>query len=187
MSNFNTVSDVILRQNNGQPIVTSFPGTVGHQQVMLGASAAVLSLPNPLAAIDTTGVFQGRAATAIPFRLRAAGLITAPGSSAFQIDVNLGTGLAPTLFSTGISRLQPVLTSTNDNWELEIEAMWDPTSTFVRGIGYGWVGSLAVAQTALLNNTAANLASLQFNIGITFLNANPTNQLTLTEFSADFN
>jgi hypothetical protein len=185
LSNFNTVSDLILRQNAGQPIVTSF-ATPGHYQVQLGAGAAVLNLPNPLAAIDTTGVFQGRAATAIPFIVRAAGLITAPGSSAFQIDLNLGTALAPTLFSTGITRLQPVLTSTNDNWLLEIYGLWDPTSTFVRGIGYGWVGSLAVAQSALINNTAANLAALQFNIGITGLNANPSNQLTLTEFSADF-
>lgn len=186
MSNFNTVADLILRQNNGQPIVTTFPSTVGHQQVMLGAGAAVVTLPNPLATSDTTGLFQGRAATAIPFYVRAAGLITAPGSGSFQIDINLGTALAPTLFSTGNSRLVPVLTSTNDNWLLEIEAMWDPTSTFVRGIGWGWVGSQQVAQAAINNNTAANLASLQFNIGITFLNANPTNQLTVTEFSADF-
>ena len=186
MSNFNTVADLILRANAGNPIVTSFPGTIGHQQVMLGASAAVLNLPNPLAAIDTTGVFQGRAATAIPFYVRAAGLITAPGSGAFQIDINLGTALAPTLFSTGNTRLVPVLTSTNDNWLLEIEAMWDPTSTFVRGIGYGWVGAQSVAQVALNSNTAVSLAALQFNIGITFLNANPSNQLTVTEFSADF-
>jgi hypothetical protein len=185
MSNFNTTADLILRQNNGQPIVTSF-AAAGHYQVQLGASAAVLNLPNPLTLVDTTGLFQGRAASAIPFIVRAAGLITAPGSSAFQIDINLGTSLAPTLFSTGVTRLQPVLTSTNDNWLLEIYGMWDPTSTFVRGIGYGWVGSLAVAQTALVSNTAANVASLQFNIGITGLNANPSNALTLTEFSADF-
>jgi len=186
MSNFNTVADLILRQNNGQPIVTPFVSTVGHQQVQLGASAAVLTLPNPLAATDTTGVFQGRAASALPFYIRAAGLITAPGSSAFQIDINLGTALAPVLFSTGVQRLQPVLTSTNDNWALKIEGMWDPTSTFVRGIGYGWVGSLQIAQAALVNNTAASVAALQFNIGITFLNSNPTNSLTVTEFSADF-
>lgn len=185
MSNFNTVADVILHQNNGQPIVTPFNGTVGHQQVLLGAGAAILTLPNPLAAVDTPGTFPGRAAVAIPFIVRAAGLITAPGSGQFQIDINLGTGLSPAIASTGLVRLQPVLTSVNDNWLIEVEGMWDPTSTNVRGIVYGWIGALNISQTVLNTNTAASLAALQFNVGITFLNANPSNSLTVTEFSGE--
>ena len=185
MSNFNTVSDVIQQQNAGNPIVLSFGSSVGHKQVVLGAGAAVLTLPNPLAASDWPGTFGGRAATAIPFIVRAGGTITAPGSGVFQIDINLGTTLAPVVASTGSVRLQPVLTSVNDNWLIEIEGMWDPTSTNVRGIVYGWVGSLAIAQAAINSNTAPSLAALQFNIGVTMLNANPANQVTVSIFDGE--
>ena len=185
MSNFNTVSDVIVQQNAGNPIVLSFGSSVGHKQVLLGAGAAVLTLPNPLAAADWTGTFGGRAATAISFIVRAGGTITAPGAGKFQIDINLGTTLAPPIASTGLVQLQPVLTSVNDNWLIEIEGMWDPTSTNVRGIVYGWVGALNISQAVLNTNTAASLAALQFNIGVTMLNANPANQVTVSIFDGE--
>jgi uncharacterized membrane protein YbjE (DUF340 family) len=99
----------------------------------------------------------------------------------FQIDINLGTGLAPSIFSTGSVRLGAV----SDNWLVEIEGMWDPTSTFLRGISYGWIGGNSVAQTTLNSNTAASLAALQFNIGVTMLNSNPTNQVTVSVFDGE--
>ena len=184
MSNFNTVADVILHQNNGNPITLAFPGNVGHQQILLGAGPAVLSVPNPMSAINWTGEYVGRAASIIPFSIAAAGTITAPGAGALQIDINLGTALAPAIASTGIVRLSPS-SEQADNWLLAMECLWDPTSTNVRGVFYGWVGNVNIAQQVLLTNTATGLTNLQFNVGITFLNANPLNSITLTEFSAD--
>jgi hypothetical protein len=186
MSNRNTVADVILHSNNGQPLVLSAT-TPGHFQVQLGAGAAVLNIPNPLAAIDENGLFPGRAATSISFIVRLAGLIQMGQNARFQIDLNQGTTLSPAIASTGLIT-SPTETSGpyQDNFLIEAVCLWDPTSTNLRGIFYGWIGGTAIAQTALVLSSPASVAALQFNVGFTVINANPSNQLTVTDFSADF-
>lgn len=180
MSNINSFSDVILRQNNSQPLIFSNAGPI-HGQVQMGASAAVLSLPNPLAPIDSGAFFPGRAATAIPFLIRIAGTYAVSGN--LQIDLNQGTGLSPAVASSGLIAGSTV--NNPDNWFIECPMMWDAASTNLRGLQYGWVGGTAIAQAAIVKSSPANLAALQFNIGVTFTSPNPGNNITVTEFSAE--
>ena len=186
MANFNSVAVVIYEQNQDNPIVLSFGSAVGHRPVLIGTGVAVLTLPNPLAPADWNGTFLNRAASALPFTVRIGGTVAAPGAGSVQIDLVLGnSGLAPACATTGAVRIQPS-SQQNDNWLIEIEALWDPTSTNVRGIQYGWFSNTAIAQSALITNTAANLASLQFSIGVTMLNANAANAVTVTVFDGEW-
>jgi len=179
MSNINSVADVILRQNNGQPIVLSSTTPI-HSSFQLGTSAAQCALPNPLAAIDSADKFPNRNVGALPFILRAAGYVIS--GAKFQIDINLGTGLTQTIATTGLYTNG----NANDNWLLEVEAMWDPTSLFLRGLYYGWAGNSAVAQAALASvQSPANLAALTFNCAVTVPSANANFAAYLTEFSAE--
>jgi len=180
LSNVNSFSDVILRQNNSQPLLFSSTGPI-HGQVLLGAGAAVLSLPNPLAPIDSGANFTGRAATAVPFLLRVAGTYAVSGN--LQIDINQGTGLSPAVATTGL--VTGNLVSKPDNWFIECPMMWDAASLNLRGLQYGWVGGTAIAQSSIVLSSPANLAALQFNIGVTFTSPNPGNNITVTEFSAE--
>jgi len=181
---YNTGFDVIYQQNNGQPIVLSFPAQ-GHQQFKLGAGVAVGTFPNPVSLIESGGHFPGRAASAIPFIVKAGGLITAGRGVQVQIDVNQGTGLTPSIASTGSFTTPLGAGLYQDNWVIEIEGMWDPTSLNLRGIQYGWIGGTQISQAALVGSAPANLAALQFNVAATVVNANASNSFTLTEFSGD--
>lgn len=183
MSNFNSTVDVIYQQNGGNPIILAFPTTVGHRQFQIGAGAAVATIPNPLVAIDADKTFPGRAAVALPLYIKAAGTWTLAAGVRYQIDINQGTGLAPAIASTGLI-VNP--TTTSDNWLIEIEALWDPTSTNLRGIQYGWSGGSNIAQATIVLSQPASLAALQFNVGVTVLGPNPTNSFSLTELSVDF-
>lgn len=183
MSNFNSTVDVIYQQNGGNPIVLAFPTTVGHRQFQIGAGAAVATVPNPLVAIDADKTFPGRAAVALPLTIKAAGTWTLAAGVRYQIDINQGVGLSPAISSTGLI-VNP--TTGNDNWLLEVYALWDPASTNLRGIQYGWSGNTTVAQAGIVLSSPASLAALQFNVGVTVLGPNPTNSFSLTEFSVDF-
>lgn len=185
MSNFNSVADVILHQNQGNPLVLSIP-TTGHQQVQLGAGPAILTLPNPLALVDTPGTFPGRAASAIPFILRVAGLLQFGRGVEYQIDINQSTSLSPSIASTGLVTAPLGTGLYQDNFLIECECIWDPISTNLRGIQYGWFGSNQITQSSILSGIQpASLAALQFNIGLTILNTNASNQITINEFSAE--
>lgn len=184
MPNVNTGFDVIYQQNNGQPIVLSVP-TTGHQQFKLGAGAVVGTFPNPVALIESGVHFPSRALSAIPFVVTIGGIISVGRGVGFQIDLNQGTGLTPAIASTGLITAPLGAGLYTDNFLLEIEGMWDPTSLNLRGIQYGWSGATQIAQSALVASAPANLAALQFNVAVTVLNTNAANQFTLTEFSGD--
>jgi len=180
MSNVNSVADVILQQNNGQPITLASTKTI-HQSFQLGSSAALLTLPNPLALVDAAQPFPGRAAQAIPFLIRAAGTVI--GGEQFQIDIVQGTGLTPVVATTGLDTQGRV----NDNWYLEASCMWDSASLFLRGMYRGWVGNVTFGWLPLAGTpiSPANLASLQFNVAVTIASANANASFSLTEFSAE--
>jgi hypothetical protein len=182
MSNFNTFADVILHQNNGAPLVLNFPST-GHTAFALGAGTAVLNVPNPLSLIDSGGHFPGRAATAIPFILRAAGLIQVGGGVKYQLDINQGTGVGPAIATSSLITAGGGLVQ--DNFLIECEMVWDSVSTNLRGIQYGWVGNTAIAQAVTSAVTVTSLAALQFTVAATVQNINAANTFTLTEFSAE--
>ena len=178
MSNANSIADVILRQNNSVPITLTSTTSL-HQSFQLGGSAAVLTIPNPQACIDSQVYFPARSASAVSFIVRAAGT-GGGGGEPWQIDICQGTGLTPVIATTG------KYTGVADNWLLEAVCMWDPTSLYLRGIYYGWVGSTALAQSALTQvSQPANLAALQFNVAVTIFNGNPNSSFSLTDFSAD--
>ena len=178
MSNANSVADVILQQNNGSPITLKSTTSL-HQSFQLGGSAAVLSIPNPLACIDSQVLFPARSASAVSFIVRAAGT-GGGGGEPWQIDICQGTGLTPVLASTG------KIVGVADNWLLEVVCMWDPTSLYLRGLYYGWGGVTAIAGSSLIQACQpANLAALQFNVAVTIFNGNPNSSFSLTDFSAD--
>lgn len=181
MANANSFADVINRQNSGQPITISSSTTL-HQSFLLSGSPAVLTVPNPMASIDAGEFFPGLAASAKPFILRAAGYSI--GGEKFQVDiVNSATALTPVIASTGLYNNG----LTADNWLLEVECMWDPTSLNLRGIYYGWAGTSAITQASLLGAPApASLAALQFNVAVTIATANANAQIVMTEFAGEF-
>src|SRR5579859_1829368 len=179
MSNASTVVDAILQQNNGSPI-TLAATTALHQSFALGGSTVNITLPNPLACIDSQVLFPSRSAAGLSFLIRAAGLVT--GGERYQIDINQGTGLTNTIATTGLA----INGLTADNWFLEAVCLWDPTSLRLRGIYYGWTGNQQVAQASLVSSLQpANLAALTFNVAVTIANSNPNSLFTLTDFSAD--
>jgi hypothetical protein len=178
MSNVNTVADVIIGQNAGQPITLAASTTL-HKAFSIGGSAAVLSLPNPLALIDSATTFPGRAAQAIPFLIRAAGT-GGGGGELYEITINQGTGLTPVIAKTGL------FSGVADNWLLEAECMWDSASLFLRGFFYGWAGAVLVGQAALSSVISpANLGALQFTCAVQIQQANANASFSLTEFSAE--
>jgi hypothetical protein len=183
MSNLNSVADVIIHQNNSQPITLSVPAQA-HTQFLLGANAALLSIPNPMATVDSALAFPGRSATAVPILIKAAGTMQLGRGVVYQIDINQGTGLTPAIATTGPQTSPLGAGLYNDNWSLTIEGMWDATSLNFRGIFYGWCGLGSVAQATLVGSAPAALANLQFNVAVTILNANASNAFTLNEFSA---
>jgi hypothetical protein len=179
MSNGNTIADAILQQNNGQPYTIAATTTL-HQQFGKGGVAVQVTIPNPMALIDSSELFPGRAASGLPFIIRAAGLVT--GGEQYTIDVNLGTGLTQQIMTTG----NAINGRVADNWLLEGECLWDPTSLFLRGIYYGWAGPAGVNQSSLATaQQPANLAALTFNCAVTIINANVNALFTLTEFSIE--
>lgn len=181
MANRNTVADVINRQNNGQPlsIITT---TSLHQAFQINGSQAVLTLPSPMAAIDTTGLFPGLAPIWKPFLLRAAGYSVA--GAQFNIDfVNSATALTPVIASSGLftNGVQ------NDAWFFEVQGMWEQNSGKLRGKSQGFLGGQLVAAAALIGPaTPATVSALQFSVAVTIANANANTQIWLTEFSADY-
>jgi hypothetical protein len=181
VSNGNSFADVIVLQNNKQPLTLSSTTTF-HGSFQMGGSAALLTIPNPMTvAIEGGEFFPGASAQGKPFIMRAAGLVT--GGQRYQIDIVQGTGLTPVVASTGLSQggLQ------NDNWLVEVQCMWDTSSGFLRGIQYGWVGATAITQQALSQSISGlTLTTLQFNVAVTIATANANALFTLTEFSAEF-
>ena len=184
MSDVNTVSDVIFRQNNSQPIVLTL-ATQGHFQFLLGAGPAVATVPNPMALIDSGVAFPGRSAQALPLLIRAAGLISSNArGQVVQIDINQGTGLSPAIATTGLQTIPTGAGTYTDNWLMEIEGLWDATSQNLRGIVYGYFGPNNIAQATIVNSAPAALANLQFNVGVTWPGPTVlTTTLTLTELS----
>jgi hypothetical protein len=179
MSNPNTISDAIMQQNNGAPIVLAATSTL-HKSFSLGGAAVVISVPNPMAGIDSSTNFPGRSAGGTSFLIRAVGQVT--GGEPYTIDINQGTGLTPTIASTG----NAANGRTADNWSLEVLCSWDPTSLFLRGIFYGWAGPNQVANQSLLAVVSpANLAALVFNCAVTISSANANASFTLSDFSID--
>lgn len=179
MSNASTIADVILQQNNGQPITLATKTSI-HQSFQLGGSAAQCAIPNPMACIDSQVLFPSRSAAGLAFLIRASGLVT--GGERYQIDINLGTGLTQTIATTGLA----LNGLTADNWFLEAICLWDPTSLNLRGIQYGWTGIQQIAQAALSTaQQPATLSALTFNCAVTCANANANALFTLTDFSAD--
>lgn len=184
MSNTNSFSDVIYQQNNGQPIVLSVPKQ-GHTQFMLGASPAILTVPNPMALIPSSVAFPGRAAQTLPLVIKAAGTFSLGRGVSYQLDINQGTGLTPAIASSGL-QITPLGAGLYlDNWFIQITAMWDSASLNLRGYVEGWVGNISISQATLVNSAPATLAALQFNIAATVTSANPSNSFTLNEFSGD--
>jgi hypothetical protein len=184
MSNGNTISDAILQQNNGQPFTIAAAGTL-HQAFGFNKAGVLtpvqVTIPNPMSLIDSSELFPGRSAAALPFIIRAAGLVT--GGEQYTIDINLGVGtLNQQIATTGLA----LNGRTADNWLLEVECMWDPTSLFLRGIYYGWAGSAGINQASLATvQQPANLAALTFNCAVTIAQANANALFSLTEFSAE--
>ena len=194
MSNPLSIADVILKANGGQPITLGFPSIVGHFPFSIGnpiadtpgVAAAVLTIPNPMQTIDAAVEFPSRSANALPFILRTAGTATLGRGVEYQIDINLGTGITPAIATTGLQTTPLGSGLYNDNWLLEVQGMWDPTSLNLRGIQYGWAGGTAVAQSAIVGSAPAALANLQFTCAVTLLNSNASNTFTLTDFSAEY-
>ncbi len=181
MSNSNTIADVILRQNNGVPLTIASASTLHQSFNLSNGSQALLNITNPMTMIDSCEMFPGRSANALPFILRAAGTVV--GGERYQIDIVQGTGLVNVIASTGLA----INGLTADNWLLEAECQWDPTSLFLRGIYYGWTGNQGINQASLVTaNQPANLAALQFNVALTLSNANVNAAFFVSEFSAEF-
>jgi hypothetical protein len=185
MSNINTVADAILKQNNGQPIVFA-SATQIQSNLAVGGATVSITLPNPLATVDTGVAFPNRAASGIPFLVRLAGTLQLGRGVGYQIDITQGTGLTPAVMTTGLQTSPLGAGLYNDNFFLESQCMWDPNSLNLRGIMYGWVGATAIAQAAIVASAPAALANLVFSVGILFVNANPSNQVTITAFDAEW-
>lgn len=186
MSTVNTFADVILHQNNGQPIVLPFL-TTGHQAFQIGLAPAVLTFPAAMIPINTNVGYPGRAPSAISVTMIAAGTMTLGRGVTYQVDINQGLNLTPAIASTGAIISPTGAGLYNDNWYLEIDGMWDSTSLNFRGVYYGWAGGTSISQTALVLSSPATLAALQFNVGVTVTNLNAANTFSLTEFSVDLN
>lgn len=188
MSNLNTVQDAIIIHGVTTPVTLAFP-TAGHAafgSVVGGVvSPLVLSIPNPMYPIISADAFPSRAADSVPFLISAGGRVTLGRGVEWQVDVCQGTGLTPAIASTGAQTSPLGAGLYNDNWYIECECMWDSVSGNLRGIYYGWAGGSQIAQAALVASTPANLAALQFNVGVIVVNANPSNVLTLTEFAVE--
>jgi hypothetical protein len=180
MSNGNTIADAILQQNNGQPFVIAATTTLHKQFGFPGNVPVQVTIPNPMALIDSSELFPGRAANALPFIIRAAGTVL--GGEQYTIDINLGAGLTQQIATTG----NAINGKTADNWLLEAECMWDPQSLFLRGIYYGWAGPNGINQASLATaQQPANLAALTFNCALTIINQNANASFALTEFSIE--
>jgi hypothetical protein len=184
MSNVNTVQDAIILQGRANPVTLAFT-TAGHVPFGGSASPLVLSIPNPAVLAISGDTFPGRALDGVPFLISAGGKMTLGRGVEYQIDVNQGTGLTPSIASTGAQTSPLGAGLYNDNWYLECECMWDSASLNLRGIYYGWAGSTQIAQAPLVTSAPANLAALQFNVAVTVVNANPANVFTLTEFAVE--
>lgn len=179
MANQNAIADVINRQNNGQPLVISSVSTV-HQSFLLNGSAALLTIPNPMVAIDAVVQFPNFSPDGRPFLIRLGGKVL--GGERYQIDLVQGTGLTPVLASTGLSINGLVA----DNFLLEVECLWDSQSQNLRCISYGFAGPTVVAQaSAATSIQVATAAGLQFNAALTIATANVNAVVQLTEFSAE--
>lgn len=180
MANANSFADVILRQNNGQPLIINATTTI-HQSFLLNGVAALLNVPNPMVSINAGEFYPNLSADGRPFILRAGGKVL--GGEKYQIDIVQGTGLTPIVATTGLA--------TNglaaDNFLLEAECMWDSQSQNLRCIYYGFVGNQAVNQAGVVSSIqVASLANLQFNVALTIPTANATASVQLTEFSGEF-
>src|SRR5256885_334715 len=85
------IADAIILQNNGQPFTIAATTTL-HRQFGSVASGVVtpvqVTVPNPLACVDSQVLFPSRAANGLSFVVRAAGLVT--GGERYQIDINQG-------------------------------------------------------------------------------------------------
>jgi hypothetical protein len=180
MSNPNSIADVILRQNNNVPLTIASAGTLHQSFNLANGTQALCTIPNPMALIDSAELFPPRAASALPFLVRAGGTVV--GGERYQIDIVQGTGLVNVVASTGLA----INGLTADNWLIEMECQWDPTSLYLRGIYYGWAGNQGINQTSLVSSVQpANLAALQFNVALTLANANVNAAVFVTEFSAE--
>jgi hypothetical protein len=169
VSNLNSVVDVIM-QHDGQPIALSM-STTGHRLFQAGGSAVVLVLN------ATTS-----SETALPFVLRVGGRVL--NCTRYQIDVTRNAALEPVIATTGLvagpSGPEP------DSWLLEIKAMWDRRSQFLRGIFYGWAGGTAISLSALLPSLGKDPTELRFGVAVTVPVACSNADFLLTEFSAEF-
>ncbi|MHB8666775.1 MAG: hypothetical protein ACYC7B_04545 [Burkholderiales bacterium] len=180
MSNRNTIADAILQQNNGQPFTIAAKTTLHQSFGFPGNVPVQVAVPNPMALIDANAPFPGRSANGLPFIIRAGGQVT--GGEQYTIDINLGTGLTQQIATTGNALNGRVA----DNWLLEAECMWDPTSLWLRGIYYGWAGPVGINQSALATaQQPANLSALTFNCALTIINSNANALFTLSEFSIE--
>ena len=181
MANANSFADVINRQNGGNPIVIQSSTTI-HQSFLLGGQPATLNVPNPMVSIDAGEFFPNLTADGRPFMLQATGKVT--GGEKYQIDIVLGTGLVNVVASTGLAAGG----LTADNWGLQFLGMWDSSSLFLRGLYWGWIGSVQISQAGIVTTSLqpANLAALQFNVAATIATANASAVLTLTDFSGEF-
>jgi hypothetical protein len=179
LANPNTIADVINRQNNGQPLVLS-PTTTFHGSFQLNGVAALLTIPNPMAPIDTPQLFPNFSPDGRPFLVRVAGKVL--GGEKYQIDLVQGTGLVNVAASTGLATNGLA----SDNFLLEAEFMWDSQSQNLRCFYYGFVGNTSVNQAGVINSIqVVTAASLNFNCALTIPTANATAVVNLTEFSAE--
>lgn len=179
MSNPNSIADVINRQNNGQPIVITSTKTL-HQSFQLGQSPAMLTIPNPMAPINTPNLFPNLSPDGRPFIIRVGGTVL--GGEKYQIDIVQGTGLTAVLATTGLATNGLVA----DNFLLEAQCLWDSQSQNLRCFSYGFVGNQQVNQSGVINSIqVASLALLQFNCALTLATANANASVALTEFSAE--
>jgi hypothetical protein len=128
----------------------------------------------------------------IVFDVKAAGLFTGAGTATtFIPTLQFGNSATAGSNSAVAAMTAQTVTSVSGNWMIEAELMWDPTSTKIFGIFWGWIGNIGTiqAQTYVTPTTltAANFfaTGMHFSVTAAFSGANAANTATLTQFDID--
>lgn len=185
MSNVNTIVDAIIKEGQTTNYTVAL-ATAGHVQFTnAGGGVISIAIPNPQYPSNTNVPYPGESIDSIPFVIRAAGIVTLGRGVQWQIDINQGSSISPAIATTGAQTSPTGAGLYSSNFFIEAECLWDSTSQKLRGIYYGFAGENQVAQAPIVPEAPSALSSLVFNVGVTFVNANPGNQATLTTFCID--
>lgn len=147
-----------------------------------GVNAVILPIPG-------SNVLKGRR-----FNVRVSGYAVSGTTSTLTVSAYLTKGKpSSTVASNGTAWMATSATSlasTNQNFFLEAELMWDGVSTNIYGNYHGNIANTAVALTAITSTstTTIDLATEQgyvFSLSVLFGTTSATNNCVVTEFELE--